>query len=222
MQQEAASIGSDCPTFAMSLRSREHEESFDSPHDFLVRVSPEMLRRFTYAECHVGGSLSISLVFQRRRFPWQRGIAEGAHVKVTVPGPAESSPGPRVMGALIREMGRGYKPYWGSSDWPETIAPRGIWVKHASLVRQLLLGILGVMLGGVLGLLMTRLFEGAPPAWGVSLAASTLLLPAIVNVAVPNIELAALGHTRAVILTRRLIALSVAAVGPPVAAFLFG
>jgi hypothetical protein len=222
-QAEVASIaGEDC-SVAISLTGKGGRENFDSTHQFLVQVSPEILRRFDRAEYRVGGPLHASVVLQRRRFPWtSRSVEEGVKLRVSAEAHVEPAVVEGAMRSLIVEVNRGYKPYWGPSTWSPQVLDRTVWLTRANIARKMLMFLLGAVLGSVVGLLLTRLYGGEAPGWGFAVVLPALLLPYLVDLAVPNIELAALGHTRAVILARRLIASSLAAVGPPLAAFLFG
>lgn len=199
---------------------RGRSEVFYDASEFLVRVSPEMLRAFTLLECRVDGPLRITWAL-RRPITWRRGQSI-CRLNVVVNDDVARTDALSAARTLIVEIGRGYQPLWGASRWPAEVVARTVVDRHGYHLRRLLLVAVAVVLGVGLGLTARRLFDDAVPLWASVLVLAGAFVPSVVAAAIPNVEVAALGRTRARVLAGRLAASTAAAATSPLLAYLLG
>lgn len=124
---------------------------------------------------------------------------------------------------MIRAVGRGYREYWGTCEWPPEVLPRTRYQQIGGLLRILLNLLLAGVLGYALATAATRIAGADPP--GVALIGAIVVgaaLPIVVDRAVPDVEVALLGRTRLVVVARRLAAAGGGALGAQILAFLAG
>lgn len=196
----------------ISFHGHGHEERFDSVDAFLERVSPEMLRRFTSAECHVRGPVcEVDLVMARRQVT--------VEVRALDPHDARIA-----LARIVDEANRGYRPFWGPASWPADVAPRTRYQRYGRRLRDLIDVAVGALFGIASFVVAARLSGAeAPPGWLILLILiSGAGIVTAINRAVPAVEIATHGRTRLRVIATRLGATGGAWIAAQALGFLAG
>jgi hypothetical protein len=186
---------------SITLTVGDDSEYFKSPNAFVIGVSPEALRRFTWLELLVhGNGLALRASFDRRG----RGLLGGGgdqvvHFEVWPTEASRQSDAVDVARNVAVSLRRGYARYWaGCASAPPLRKQVGRALPaHGFLVTLVLIGV-----GALLGAGVARLFDDIPgvvlsPQAAIAvLAGIGMGYPVVISQLIPNVEVATAGRTR--------------------------
>jgi hypothetical protein len=192
----------------LRLKVAQDVETFDSPEAFVIGASPEGLSKFREIEVEASGNgINVTVRFERerrRRIGTERDQA--VTLAVTTMDPALAKEATTVAQEIATSLKRGYFRFWAdvrsSTEIREQAGKplRG----HAALVLVTI-----ALVGALLGAGLVRLLDDLPGIEVPSAVAVALLAgagmgyPWLVERLVPNVEIAALGHTRLISIARK-------------------
>jgi hypothetical protein len=178
---------------AITVCAGGHTEDFASPEALVAGVSPEALARFTRITATIAGS------GLEARLSWERPHRQGASRQVVRLRVAalEPSAAEGVAREVIPAVGWAYRPYWGACGRPDAVLARSAYERHGPNLRYVLIFALALVLGVLLARAVDRLPGAGLPSWATALVvASGAAIPFVLDRAVPDVEVAALGRTR--------------------------
>lgn len=192
---------------AIAMTVGRDRETFTSPDQFLLCVTPEGLRHFSSLELRVTcDDLELVAVFTR---PPRRGLRSGgshtAHMEVTPADESRRADALEIARGVAAALSRGYARYWaGCGSTPQLRDELGRPLPfRGSLVMAAV-----VVVGMLLGAGLARILDDLPGIELSSLATVALLTgvgmlyPVLVARVVLNVEVAPAGRTRLVLVAR--------------------
>jgi hypothetical protein len=200
-----------------------HVEEFADPSDFVDRVSPEALARFTEIEGRIETSRGdVRLVMRRRARRIVHGVS-GQEVVLDVR-PVREADLSHAAAQMIRLVDWAHRPFWGPSSWaPELVARR--WHRdHGAILRHLWCWIIALALCAAFLFACARLVDSHALALPVTVASGVLgaLVPVVTDRAVPNVEITSEAGTRLAAMHSWLLAMLVSALAAQILSMLFG
>lgn len=175
-------------------------ETFPSIDQFLHRCTPEMLAGFLLLICEATtGSSAYMVSFERPKSLWT--TSHSSQVKLLVS--ADLRTNTHHIGALIREISRGYRAFWGESSWSSASSPRTKYLRMGYVFRFIFVGLTCALMGAVFGSAVERI-PTDPPSWtGIAAGVVGFLTVLVIDRGIPDVEIADRGRTRLMVLIRR-------------------